>query len=271
MTRAATIVCALTLAFGSTATAQPGGAATRDEEVRFASDHSVAIAGTLTLPQRAGATRHPVVVIILGTGPWTRGGFVNIRARLLASGIATLTYDKRGLGKSTGAFVDTIPAMERDVAGAVAFLRTRRDIDPGRIALLGISQGAVVGPLVASKDAGVAAVVMLSGPVGPRGEMFLNILRSHMRGNGKSAAQIERAAGAVGAWMEARTKREGAERIARLRADAVAAFAASGFAAPQPEQFVGTLDDDVVLSMYDAAPDKALAAVRAPVLAILGS
>ncbi|MFX7156053.1 CocE/NonD family hydrolase, partial [Acinetobacter baumannii] len=79
--------------------------------------------------------------VIAGTGPWTRGGFSAIRQRLLESGIAALQYDKRGVGSSTGTFEDTIPVMERDVAAAVAFLRARPDIDPRRIALLGLSQG----------------------------------------------------------------------------------------------------------------------------------
>jgi acetyl esterase/lipase len=140
--RAAAALSALMLCIGGPAVfAQAGGQSAPGEEVRFASDPGIMLAGTLETPRGVGAGPFPVVVLISGTGPWTRGGWINIRARLLASGIAILQYDKRGLGQSTGAFVDTIPAMERDVAAAVAFLRTRRDIDPRRIALVGTSQG----------------------------------------------------------------------------------------------------------------------------------
>jgi pimeloyl-ACP methyl ester carboxylesterase len=241
------------------------------EEVRFASDPGVMLAGTLETPRGVGAGPFPVVVLISGTGPWTRGGWINIRARLLASGIAILQYDKRRLGQSTGAFVDTIPAMERDVAAAIAFLRTRRDIDPRRIALVGTSQGEVAAPAVAARDPAIAAVVMLSGPVGPRGGLFLDILRSHLRNNGKDPAQVERVTTAVAAWMEARSAAAAPAAIAALRAAAAAAFAEIGFPAAQAQEFVATLDDDVVLSMFEAAPDRALAAVRAPVMAIFGS
>jgi hypothetical protein len=229
------------------------------------------LAGTLETPRGAESGPFPVAIIVAGTGPWTRGGFVNIRARLLASGIATLAYDKRGQGRSTGAFVDTIPAMARDVAAAVAFLRTRRDIDPRRIALLGMSQGGVAAPMVASRDAAIAAVVTLSGPVGPRRELFLGILRSHLRNNGKTPEQIRRVTDAVAEWMEARSASAAPATIARLRAGAVAAFAEVGFPAAEAEQFAVTLDNDVVLSMFEAEPDRALTAVQAPVLAIFGS
>lgn len=255
----------------SAVSAQTNSPASIGEDVRFPSDPGAVLAGTLEKPRGRGAGPFPVVVIISGTGPWVRGGWVNIRARLLAGGVATLMYDKRGQGRSTGTFVDTIPAMERDVASAVAFLRTRSDVDGRRIALMGVSQGAVAAPLVAARDPGVAAVVMLVGPVGPRGELFLGILRGHLTRAGKTPAQIERVAASVGNWMEARSRRAGTVEIGRSREAAVAAFAQVGFTRAQADDFAKTLDDKVVLSMFEVAPDRALAALRAPVLAIYGS
>ncbi|MEA3014730.1 MAG: uncharacterized protein QOD42_3275 [Sphingomonadales bacterium] len=264
---AATLSILMLCVTGPAVSAEPTNPAPSGEEVRFASDPGTLLAGTLETPRGFGAGPFPVAVIISGTGPWTRAGFVNIRARLLASGIATLAYDKRGQGRSTGAFIDTIPAMERDVAAAVAFLRTRSDIDPRRIALVGASQGAVAAPMVASRDPAIAAVVMLSGPVGPRGELFLSILRANLTAAGKDAADVERVAAAVGTWMEARSRGAGAAEVGRLREAAIAAFATIGLA----ESALGVLDTPVVLSMFEAAPDRALAMVRAPVLAIYGS
>jgi pimeloyl-ACP methyl ester carboxylesterase len=268
---AATLSALLLCVGGSAASAQPGKESATGEEVRFQSDPGIVLAGTLETPRGFGGGPFPVAVIVAGTGPWTRAGFVNIRARLLSGGIATLAYDKRGQGRSTGEFIDTIPAMARDVAAAVAFLRTRPDIDRARIALIGMSQGGVAAPLVASRDPAIAALVMLSGPVGPRGELFLNILRSHLKGNGKDSAQVERVVAAIAAWMEARSAKAEPAAVGRLRKAAVAAFAEVGFPAAQAQQFVATLDNPVVLSMFDAAPDRVLATVRAPVLAIYGS
>lgn len=120
------------------ATAQPISEGPVREDVRYSSAPDTVIAATLEKPPSA-FDRLPVVVIISGTGPWTRSGWEKMRASLHAAGLATLVYDKRGLGQSTGTFVDTIPVMERDVDAAVAFLRTRKDIDHQRIALMGIA------------------------------------------------------------------------------------------------------------------------------------
>lgn len=255
----------------SVANAELINEAPRGEEVRYPSDPGTMIAATLEKPPSADDRRHPVVVIISGTGPWTRGGWEKMRASLHAAGLATLTYDKRGLGQSTGTFVDTIPVMERDVAAAVAFLRTRQDIDHQRIALMGISQGAVAAPIVASADPAIAAVVMLSGPVGPRGELFLGILRSHLWNAGKTSVQLDRVAAAVSAWMDARSRVADASATANLRKAAVEAFAGVGFPQDQAENFAAALDDDVVLSMFDVAPDRALEKLHMPTLAIYGS
>ncbi len=262
----------LLMCFGpAAAAAENDKCVSLSEEIRYPSDPGTVLAGTLEKPRGKHKGTWPVAVIISGTGPWTRGGWVNIRARLHAVGIATLVFDKRGQGQSTGTFTDTIPEMERDVAAAVAFLRTRRDIDPKGIALIGTSQGGVAGPLVASKDRAIAAVITLSGPVGPRGEMFISILRSYLRGNGKNPAQEESVAKAVTAWLEARTQNLGSAKTGMLRLKAVDSFVEAGFPVAEAQNFAATLDTDVVLSMFDAAPDRSLAAVQAPVLAIVGS
>lgn len=262
---------ALASVMSSFAIAQPLNEGSEREEVRYPSDPDTVIAATLEKPPPANDRRLPVVVIISGTGPWTRGGWERMRTSLHAAGLATLVFDKRGLGQSTGTFVDTIPAMQRDVAAAVNFLRTRQDIDHRRIALMGISQGAVAAPVVAAEDPAIAAVVMLSGPVGPRGKLFLDILRGHLKSAGKTSVQVDRVAAAVSAWMEARSSVADASETADLRKAAVDAFAEVGFPQDQAENFVTALDDDVVLSMFDVAPDRALEKLRMPTLAIYGS
>ena len=225
------------------------------------------LAGTLERPTSSGSRRLPAVVIVAGTGPWTRGGFEKIRARPLNGGVAVLQYDKRGIGKSTGIFVDTLPVMVRDVTASVQFLRARPDIDPVHIALIGHSQGGVAVPTVAFRDPLVAAVVVLSGPIGVRGELFLGILRANLRSGGKSQVDTDRVATAVGEWMEARSRSAEPAKIVQTRTAAIAAFTSVGLS----DGALAVLDNPVVLSMYEAAPSDALARVRVPVLAIFGS
>ncbi|WP_419809891.1 alpha/beta hydrolase [Sphingomonas sp.] len=258
------------LTIGTTTPPATTASPSRSEEVRFFSEQGVTLAGTLEIPAVATAPV-PVVVIVAGTGRWTRGGFADIRARLLAGGVATLTYDKRGLGRSTGAFIDTIPVMAHDVATAVAYLRTRRGIDGARIALLGISQGAVAAPLVAAQDPNVAAVVALSGPTGGRGEAFMTTMRANLEAGGRSAIQRDRIVAATAAWMEGRSRAVPAVDLAELRAATTKAFAVNGFTRAQADQFTATLDTPVVLSMYEVAPDAALRRITAPILMVYGT
>ncbi len=80
-------------------------------------------------------------------------------------GVAALAYDKRGVNESTRdfrrvAFTDLAP----DGLAAVAVLRARADIDPGRIGVWGLSQGGWLGPLAASQSKDVAFVIAVSGP-----------------------------------------------------------------------------------------------------------
>lgn len=157
----------------------PVGAPYRAEEVRVNSTDGTVLAGTLTVPAIAPRVRLPAVVTISGSGPQDRDSFLpfgpgyrlfrQIADTLSRRGIAVLRLDDRGTGASTGSFAAaTEVEFVADVAAAVAFLRTRPDIDPDQIALLGHSEGGVIGPLVAARDPRLAALVLMAGPADPR-------------------------------------------------------------------------------------------------------
>ncbi|HET8576787.1 MAG TPA: prolyl oligopeptidase family serine peptidase [Methylomirabilota bacterium] len=57
-----------------------------------------------------------------------------------------------------------------DALAGVAALKARKEVDPRRIGLLGISQGGWIAPLAATRSADVAFVVTLSGPAVSVGE-----------------------------------------------------------------------------------------------------
>lgn len=255
--------------------ASPAAAATSEtpapptiaEEVRIPSESGVTLAGTLRLPGRKGP--FPVVILRSGSGVQKRGAYFSLQERLNAAGIATIDFDKRGTGQSTGTFTDTMQEMEADLAATIRWLRLRGDIDGKRIALLGHSQGAAAAPIVAERDGGLAAIVFLAGPVGEAGTMFLDGMRAKLIAGGRTVDGADRVVAATRAWMEARRRATSSDEVARARGELIAAFTQAGFDPNGAEAATKVLDTAQVLSMYEAAPGPALAHLRIPVLAVL--
>ena len=153
----------------------PANAPYTAEDVVIPTSRGYTLAGTLTRPK--GAANVPAVVTISGSGPQDRDSrisivpnyapFRDIADTLGRRGIAVLRVDDRGVGASGGASSRdnaTSADFADDVASAVAYLRTRRDIDGTRIALAGHSEGGLIAPLVAAKDPTVRAIALLAGP-----------------------------------------------------------------------------------------------------------
>jgi pimeloyl-ACP methyl ester carboxylesterase len=139
----------------------------REVDVNYTCSGAV-IASTLTLPKGRGP--HPAVVFVHASGEHTRYTWPSpfIRA-LVRSGVAVLSYDKRGVGESQGVCCpgddDHFNLLAADVDGAVSALRRSPDIDRGRIGLLGVSQAGWIVPLaVARSRHRVAFTVLVSGP-----------------------------------------------------------------------------------------------------------
>ena len=136
------------------------------------------LAGTLNLPRSPGP--HPVVLLITGSGPQDRDEallghrpFLVIADYLTRRGIAVLRVDDRGTGKSTGKFEGaTTVDFAGDARASVDFLKTRQDIDPKQIGLVGHSEGGIIAPMLASESSDIAFIVMLAGP-GVTGEEIL--------------------------------------------------------------------------------------------------
>lgn len=129
----------------------------------------IRLAGTLTLPPGPGP--HPASVLITGSGPEDRDEaimghrpFLVLADHLTRAGIAVLRCDDRGVGQSGGSFATaTKNDFVDDALAAVAFLRTRPEIDPKRVGLIGHSEGGIVGPLAAVRSPDIAFLVLLAG------------------------------------------------------------------------------------------------------------
>ena len=153
----------------------------------------VTLAGTLLIPKGDGP--FPAVVLIHGSGETDRGSMKYYARMFVRNGYAALTYDKRGVGKSTGApdawrhF--SFEELAGDAAAGVAFLAGRSDINKNRIGLFGASQGGWVTPLAAVKSRGVAFIVAISASVSTVAEDRLFERAARLEKEGFSEAEIE--------------------------------------------------------------------------------
>jgi pimeloyl-ACP methyl ester carboxylesterase len=173
-----------------------------EEEVTFGGGaQGNLLAGTLTLPKGDGP--FPVVLLIAGSGPQDRDEslanhrpFLLIADALTRKGIAVLRYDKRGVGKSTGN-PDTATTMDlaADAQSALAFLKSRKEIDGSRIGLIGHSEGAIIAPYMAGHSKEVKWLVLLAAPATTGEKTLLNQSELIGRAGGLSDEQLEASLG----------------------------------------------------------------------------
>ena len=128
----------------------------------------VNISGTLTKPRGKGP--FPVVVFVHGSGPWARGAPYALGEYLAANGIASWSYDKRGVGKSGGVYTHDVDSAQfellaADAIAGVKMLAKRPDIDTNRIGIWGISQAGWIIPIVAARAPELDFAVIVSGPL----------------------------------------------------------------------------------------------------------
>jgi len=130
----------------------------------------VTLAGLIYRPKNAKAA----VVLVHGSGQETRS---TPMASLLANnGIAVLTYDKRGVGKSGGVYagpevgtnnIDSanLNALALDASAAANTLLAHLPANPIPLGLLGFSQAGWIIPMAAQRNPKINFMVIFSGPV----------------------------------------------------------------------------------------------------------
>jgi dipeptidyl aminopeptidase/acylaminoacyl peptidase len=145
------------------------------------------LAGDLVLPADLGP--HPAILVVAGTGAQNRYGDMVLpdgevlphsryrwmAKRLAQAGIASLYWDKRGVGESTGgdrepgdppgdrdAYTSVMTDVE-DAESALNFLASRAEIDADHVAVLGRSAGVYFSCLLAARTDRPAAYIMTGG------------------------------------------------------------------------------------------------------------
>jgi hypothetical protein len=149
------------------------------EEVRFAGGGAgIALAGTLTLPPGSGP--HPAVLLLPGSGPLDRDAVVAghrtslvLADQLTRNGFAVLRFDKRGTSRSNGVFADAaFTDFAADAQAALAYLRSRPEMSPGRVLVLGHSEGALLAGMLLERVRGLAGGILLGAPA-QRGDSLM--------------------------------------------------------------------------------------------------
>jgi predicted alpha/beta hydrolase len=89
-----------------------------------------------------------------------------IADRFARSGIAALTYDKRGSGSSTGDWKSSsYDDLANDALAAIDLLASKPDMDPKRIGLHGHSEGGIIAPIATAHAPGKVAFVIAEDTV----------------------------------------------------------------------------------------------------------
>ncbi len=132
------------------------------------------LAGSFVVPVGASEShRVPAVVFITGSGLQDRDEtifgkkpFRVLAAALYEAGIASIRCDDRGVGGSTGnPSLATTHDFLADALAQVKWLRTRPEIDPNRVGIIGHSEGGLIGTLLAKgPSAPIDFAVLLAPP-----------------------------------------------------------------------------------------------------------
>ena len=151
----------------------------KTEEVTFKNvADGATLVGTLSYPIGYKKGKTPVVLMVTGSGQENRDEeifdhkpFLVIADYLARHGVATLRYDDRGFGKSTGGDVEHATTLDfmRDAASGIDFLRASKQFS--RVGILGHSEGGSIAFMLGAKGK-VDFVISMAG-VGVKGDTAL--------------------------------------------------------------------------------------------------
>ncbi|SDL50703.1 hypothetical protein SAMN05428961_105313 [Paenibacillus sp. OK060] len=123
------------------------------------------LTGILTLPKQH-SDKVGLVVFVHGDGPINAsydGGYRPLWEKLAMAGYASLSLDKRGVGGSSGNWLDqTMEDRAQDVLTAIEWARKEPSIDQDRIGLWGASQAGWVIPNIVKQDPDIAFSILVS-------------------------------------------------------------------------------------------------------------
>lgn len=254
------------------------------EEVSFPNtEDGFQLAGTFSRPEAPG--KYPAVVLISGSGAQDRNSnilghktFLVLADYLTRNGIAVLRYDDRGTAKSGGVMKGSgIAEFTRDAQSAMAYLRSRPDVDVKRTGIIGHSEGGAIGLVLASRDPALAFFVSMAGPGVDGTELIMSqtdaLLRSYNAGDSVRQRQLEYQRAMMDAIVQ---EKDTAALAARIRRNAKIQYDDNPLIQKNTEEntFVRQVSSQYLtgeyLSIVRFDPKPYFGKVKCPVLALNG-
>jgi hypothetical protein len=181
----------------------------RSDEIRVRAGE-ITLDATLSLPDGDTDGRLPWVLLVPSwlprgrDGSWDRAGHAawfapaagppqpgpleRIADALAARGVASLRYDPRGCAESGGDWAaSSLFTRIDDARDAIGAMRSRRELDLRRTAIVGHGEGAVVAISLAIGDPAIGAV----GLVGPPARSLRDVLRRGAAERGRTGVDRE--------------------------------------------------------------------------------
>lgn len=157
----------------------------------------VNIGGTLTIPTNLKTAS--LVIMSSGSGPQDRDEtlegfkiFKVISDHLASKGIASFRYDDRGIGASTGDFVNsTIEDHSNDLENIIDYFKSVKEHSFNDFILFGHSQGGILAAKVAVDNESVKKVVLMGAPAVPLIEVVTYQVRQEYEQSNISKSLIE--------------------------------------------------------------------------------
>jgi pimeloyl-ACP methyl ester carboxylesterase len=241
----------------------------RQEDVRFANG-DVQLAGILISPfgRDRDREKHPAIILVHGSGPLNREWMLPYARFLIRHGIAVLSYDKRGVGASTGDWkTSSLDDLTSDVVAAFDYLKTRGDIDHKQIGLLGVSQAGWIMPLAAVRAKDIAFLISVSGAGVPVAETTIDQTRNELTAGGMRSEVVEQFVGIMKLQYEYARTGSGWDEYIAARQKLAARMG------PPPATFPASPDHpqwQVIRKMYLYDPTPTLRQLQTPTLALFG-
>jgi len=237
----------------------------KHEDVRFSSG-DVTLTGTLISPASGG--KHPAIVLVHGSGAENREYMLPFARFLIRRGMVVLGYDKRGVGGSTGDWnTASFDDLAGDVVAAFEYLKTRSDIDPTQIGLLGISQAGWIMPLAAVRAKDAAFLISISGAGVPPAETTIDQARNEMTMTSMPPQDVDEIVALLKLQYEFARTGQGWDEYAAAREKLAARMG------KPPDTIPGTPDHpywQFIKRLYFYDPGPTLRQLQTPTLALWG-